>query len=88
MTLSAGGGAPKTNVLAVSILKFTPGSYAILQSLFPLPSRSTLQSLLNTVQCRMGMNAHVFIILKDNVQTMSNKGGMCCLMLDEISIRD
>jgi len=32
----------------------------------------------------MGMNAHVFIILKDNVQTMSDKVGMCCLMLDEI----
>jgi len=38
----------KEKVLAVSILKFIPGFYAILQSLFPLPSRRTLHSLLNT----------------------------------------
>ena len=61
----------KEKVVAVTILKRSPRSYAFLQSLFPLPSRRTLQSLLNTVQYRTGINAHVFNVLKDSVQTMS-----------------
>ena len=32
------------------------------------------------------MNAHVFIILKENTQTMSEKVRVCCLMFDEMSI--
>ena len=74
----------KEKVLAVSI----PRSYAYLRSLFPLPSRRTLQSLLNTVQYRTGINVHVFRVLKDSVQTMSDKDRVCCLMFDEMSIRE
>ena len=57
----------KEKVLAVSIPKCSPRSYTFLRSLFPLPSRRTLQSLLNTVQFGTGNNAHVFSVLKDNV---------------------
>ena len=57
----------KEKVLSVSILKRSPRSYAFLRSLFPLPSRRTLQSLQNTVQFRTGINAHVLSVLKDNV---------------------
>ena len=60
----------KEKVLAVSILKHSPRCYAFLRSLFHLPSRKTLKSLLNTVQFRMGINAHVFSILKGNVQCL------------------
>jgi hypothetical protein len=77
----------KENVLAISILQRSPRSYAFLRSLFPLPSRITLQSLLNTVQYGTGINAHVFSVLKDSVQTMSDKDRVCCLMFDEMSIR-
>ena len=76
----------KEKVLAVSILKCSPRSYTFLRSLFPLPSRS-LRSLLNTVQFRTGINAHVFSVLKDHIQTVSDKDRMCCLMFDETSIR-
>jgi len=43
----------KEKVLAVCILKCSPRSYTFLWALFPLPSRRSLQSLLNTVQFRM-----------------------------------
>jgi len=33
------------------------------------------------------MNAHVFSILKSNVQTMSDKAGMFCIMFHNMSIR-
>jgi len=33
------------------------------------------------------MNAHVFSILKDNLQTMSDKVRMSCLIFDKMSVR-
>ena len=74
--------------LAVSVLKCSPRSYAFLRSLFPLPSRRTVHSLLNNLQFRTDINAHVFSVLRDNVQTMSNKDPICCLMFDETSIKE
>ena len=50
----------KEKVLALSLLKRSPKAYTFLRSLFPLPSRRSLQSILNTVHFRMGINAHVF----------------------------
>ena len=44
----------------LSLLKRSPKSYILLQTLFPLPSGCILQSLLNTVHFRTGINAHVF----------------------------
>ena len=72
--------------LVVTILKFSRRYYAFLRSIFPLPSR-TLHSLLHTIQFKTGMNAHVFSILKDILETMCDKVRMCCLMLNEMSIR-
>jgi hypothetical protein len=47
-------------MLALSLLKCSPESYCFLQLLLPLPSRCTLQSVLNTVNFAAGINAHVF----------------------------
>ena len=35
----------------------------------------------------MGINAHAFSVLKDSVQTMSDKDCVCCLMFGKMSIR-
>jgi len=69
----------------VCILKYSARYNAFLWSLFPLPSRRTLQSFLNTVQFRTGFNVHVFIILKDTLQTISDKDCACYLMFDKMS---
>jgi len=47
-----------------------------------------LQSLLNTVQFRTGINTHVFYALRHSMQKMSEKGRYCCLIFDEMSIRE
>jgi hypothetical protein len=75
-------------VLALALLKRSPKSYILLQTLFPLPSRRTLQSVLNTVHFTAGINAHVFGALKHSAQTMSDKDRYCILMFDEMSIRE
>jgi hypothetical protein len=54
----------KEKVLVVSIQKRSPRPYQFLRSLFPPTSRRTLQSiLLNTVQFRISVNAHVYGVL-------------------------
>jgi len=75
-------------ILALSLLKRSPKSYTLLHTLFPLPSGRTLQSLLNTVQFRTGINTHVFDALRHSVQKMSEKDRYCCLLFDEMSIRE
>jgi len=54
------------NVLAVSILKCSPRSYAFLRSLFPLLSRRILQFLLNTIQT-MSDKVHVCCFMFDEM---------------------
>ena len=78
----------KEKVLCLSTLKRNPKSYTFLQSLFSLPSKQTLQSILNTVCFQTGINTHVFNTLRDTVQTMPDKDHVCCLMFDKKSIRE
>ena len=78
----------KEKVLCLSTLKCNPKSYTFLQSLFSLPSKQTLQSILNTVCFQTGINTHVFDTLRKTVQTMPDKDHMCCLMFDEMLIRE
>jgi hypothetical protein len=58
-------------VLALSLLKHSPKSYILLRTLLPLPSRRSLQSLLNTLPFSTGINAHVFLALEHSLQKMS-----------------
>jgi hypothetical protein len=76
----------KKKILALSLLKRSPKSYILLQKLFPLPSGRTLQSLLNTVPFRTGINTHVFDALRHSMQKMSEKDRYCSLLFDETSI--
>ena len=75
-------------ILALSLLKRSPKSYILLQTLFPLPSGCTLQSLLNTVHFRTSINTHVFDALCHSLQKMSEKDRYCFLLFDEMSIRE
>jgi hypothetical protein len=78
----------KEKILALSFLKRSRKCYALLQTLFPLPSGRTLQSLLNTVRFRTGINPHVFDALRLSVNNMSEIDRYCCLLFDEMSIRE
>ena len=78
----------EVKVLALSLLKCSPEFYILLQTLFPLPSGCTLQSLLNTVHFRTSINTHVFEALHHSLQKMSEKDQFCCLLFDEMSIRE
>ena len=83
-----GGGIFEEKILALSLLKRSPKSYVLLQTLFPLPSGCNIQSFLNTIHFRTGINNHVFDALRHSVQKMSEKDRYCCLLFDEMSIRE
>jgi len=69
------GGGIEEKILALPLLMRSPKCYTLLHTLFPLPSGRTLQSLLNTVQFRTGINTHVFYALRHSMQKMSEKTG-------------
>jgi len=75
-------------ILTLSLFKRSPKSYILLQMLFHLPSGRTLQSLLNTVHFRTGINTHVFDALHHSLQKMSEKDRYCCHLFDEMFIRE
>ena len=75
-------------ILALSLLKRSPKSYILLQTLFPLPSECTLQSLLNTIPFRTGINTPVFDALRHSLQKMYQKDRYCFLLFNEMSIRE
>jgi len=75
------------NVLCRCRVKHTPKSHILLQTLFPLPSGCTLQSLLNTIPFRAGINTNGFVALRHSLQKMSEKDQYCFLLFDEMSIR-
>jgi hypothetical protein len=68
-------------VLSLSILKHGP------KSLFSLPCRQTLQTILNTFLCRTGINGHVFSTLECTLQ-IADDNCVFFLMFNEMSIRE
>jgi hypothetical protein len=74
-------------VLSLPILKRGPKSYTFLRSLFSLPSRQTLQTILNTFLCRTGFIGHVFSTHECTLQ-IADDDCVFCLKFDEMSIRE
>jgi hypothetical protein len=74
-------------MLALFLLKHIPKSYILLWTLLTLPSKRTLQSI-STVHFRTSIYARVFGTLKHSLQRTSRKDRLCCLKLDEVSVRE
>ena len=75
-------------ILAVSVFKRSLKSCILLQTLCPLTSGCTLQSLINTVHFRTGIDTHVFDALRHSLQKMCEKVWHCCILFDEMSSRE
>ena len=73
-------------VLALSLLKQSGKGYKFLSSIFALPSRKTLTTLLNKIPFGPGINIHIFEHLKNVVSNMKSYDRYCTLIFDEISL--
>ncbi|PNF15446.1 hypothetical protein B7P43_G18115, partial [Cryptotermes secundus] len=86
--LKEGGGISKRKCWLCLSLSIVPNPVSFSTHYSILPSRQSLQSVLNTVPFRTGVNAHVFHALEQSLHKMSGRDRYCCLMFDEISIRE
>lgn len=76
----------KQKILALSIFKQGPKVYKILQKMFVLPSKRSLQNLLSAITFKPGINKHIFNNLKESVSKMPEEKKMVNLLFDEVSL--
>jgi hypothetical protein len=74
-------------MMTLFLLKHIPKSYILLWTLLTLPSKRTLQ-FISTVHFRTSIYARVFGTLKHSLQRTYRKDRLCCLKLDEVSVRE
>lgn len=76
----------KDKLLAIILHRQTgPSGYKILQ-LFALPSKKTLQALLNRIKIKPGIKEAIFSNLKMIGERMSRINKICVLSFDEIAL--
>lgn len=66
--------------------KTSPKGYKFLSSIFALPSRYTLNSLLNRIPFKPGVNTHIEENLKFQATKLHNNNKKCILIFDEMSL--
>lgn len=73
-------------ILALSIFKTSPKGYKFLASIFALPSRSTLNAILEKIPFKPGINLHIQEHLKHRVSKLKVIDTMCALLFDEMAL--
>jgi hypothetical protein len=75
-------------LLALTFYKRSPKCYALMRGVFALPNKKTLIKMVNDVPFLPGIDRRVFGALAKNVCKLSILDRTCCLMVDEMSIRE
>lgn len=73
-------------LLSLSLYKKSPKSYRLLSSLFTLPSRRLLSTMLSKVPIETGLSPLLMEVLKENVKKLKPKERYCTLMFDEVNL--
>lgn len=73
-------------ILALSLYKPSPKAYRLLSQICALPSRRTLQNILETVDLKSGINEKIFADLQQKVNKMPAKHKFCSLLFHEMAI--
>lgn len=73
-------------ILALSIYKTSPKGYRFLSSIFALPSKATLNTMLNRIPFTPGINVHIEENLKYQATKLPNNNKKCALIFDEMSL--
>jgi len=73
-------------ILSLSIFKNSPKAYRFLSTIFALPSKKTLTSLLNHVTFEAGINDHIIKNLTHQATQLKPNDRLCSLVFDEMAI--
>ncbi|KAG5869630.1 hypothetical protein JTB14_009216 [Gonioctena quinquepunctata] len=72
-------------LLALTLYKQSPKGYRILQKLFTLPTKTTLNRMLGSISIDCGLNNNILTSLKESVEKMQKEQKVSLLMFNEIS---
>lgn len=73
-------------ILSLSLYKKSPKCYNLLSTLFTLPCRRSLISLLHQVKIEPGISQVLMKVLKEKVKKLKATEKFCTLMFDEMSL--
>uniref|UniRef100_A0A2S2PJV7 Transposable element P transposase-like RNase H domain-containing protein n=1 Tax=Schizaphis graminum TaxID=13262 RepID=A0A2S2PJV7_SCHGA len=73
-------------LLSLSIFKNSPNGYRFLSTIFSLPSKKTLNNLLNRVPFEAGINDHIIKNLAHQASKLKPNNRLCSLVFDEMAI--
>ena len=74
-------------IFAMSLLKHGGKSYKFLKTIFALPSRKTLMSMLSKIPFGCGIQQPIFDSLKESIKNLKPIDRHCVLMFDEMSLQ-
>ncbi|CAK1601422.1 unnamed protein product [Parnassius mnemosyne] len=73
-------------LIALSILKQSPKCYRFLQKMFILPSKTTLNKVVASLDVTSGINLKIFEALKLEVETWPELRKFCSILFDEVAL--
>jgi len=73
-------------LLSLSMFKNSPKGYRFLSTIFALPSKKTLNNLLNRVPFEAGINDHIIKNLTHQASKLKPNDRLCSLVFDEMAI--
>lgn len=74
-------------ILALALLKQSPKGYKYCRSIFALPSKKTVNSMLHHIPFETGINMHIFEQLKSTVIKLKPMDRYCTIVFDEIALQ-
>ncbi len=73
---------------ALGVYFKSPVCYRFLQGRFQLPSKSTINRWLSQIHIQEGFCPNLLKLLKVRVERLKEEDRICCMMLDEISLKE
>ncbi|XP_052746967.1 uncharacterized protein LOC112045515 [Bicyclus anynana] len=73
-------------LLSLSLMKESPKGYRLLQKIFNLPTKRTLNRLAENITFDVGINDNIFKILKNKAQKWTTKKKLCSILFDEVAL--
>ena len=76
----------REKLLALTIMKQSPKAYKLLQKIFILPSKRTLNKFLQNLTIEPGLNIHIIKQLQEYVKQWDVKKRLCSIVFDEVAL--
>lgn len=73
-------------LLALTLMKESPKGYRLLQKIFNLPTKRTLNRLAEKITFGVGINQNLFRLIKRRAKNWDEKKKICSIVFDEVAL--